>query len=83
MGLHLPCPAREVSQIEKSANREALWRIVRTLCIPASYPGLCCPYVKVDRTENNAIIKSAANDRRDFVITPTTRIAGVEGLFRV
>jgi CDP-diacylglycerol pyrophosphatase len=77
---HLPCPERDVAQIEKPADREALWSVIRTLCIPASYFGVRFPCVKVDRTENYAIVESPTNDRLDFVITPTTRIAGIESL---
>jgi CDP-diacylglycerol pyrophosphatase len=77
---HLPCPENDASQIEKPADREALWSVVRTLCIPASYVGARFPCEKVNRSEGYAIIRSPSGDRLDFVITPTTRVAGVESL---
>lgn len=77
---HLPCIEHHDSQLHKPGDREALWSVVNTLCLPASYLGFSFPCLKIDRTEGYAIIKSPVKDRLDFIFTPTKKIAGIENL---
>lgn len=80
--VHLPCPEEIAAAPDRPIDRKALWSVIHTLCVPASYLGLSFPCLKVDRAEGYAIIRSPSRARIDFIITPTSKIEGIESLFR-
>jgi CDP-diacylglycerol pyrophosphatase len=73
---HLPC--RE--DAAKGSDRQALWSVIQTACLPASYFGLAFPCVKVNRERGYAVLRYPAEDRLDFVVAPTDHVPGMESL---
>ena len=78
----LPCPDEFGDGSERPSNRKALWSVIRTLCLPASYLGLSFPCLRIDRAEGYAVIRSPSRSSLDFIVTPTTFLEGVESLYR-
>lgn len=77
----LPCPDEFGDGSERPSNRKALWSVIRTLCLPASYLGLSFPCLRIDRAEGYAVIRSPSRASLDFIVTPTTFVEGVESLY--
>ncbi len=80
---HLPCPDEIANGEERPSDRQALWSVIRTLCLPASYVGASFPCVKVDRAERYAILRAPSRSSLDFIIAPTFYIEGIESLSRL
>ena len=80
---HLPCPDEIADGVERPTDRQALWSVIRTLCLPASYFGASFPCLKVDRAAGYAILRPPSQSSLDFIITPTINIEGIESLSRL
>jgi len=80
---HLPCPDEFGDGMERPSNRKALWSVIRTLCIPASYVGISFPCLRTDRAGGYAVIRAPSRSRLDLIIAPTTFIEGMESLYRL
>lgn len=80
---HLPCPDEIADGEERPTDRQALWSVIRTLCLPASYFGVSYPCLKVDRAGGYAILRPPSRSSLDFIITPTFYIEGIESLPRL
>jgi CDP-diacylglycerol pyrophosphatase len=77
---HLPCPEEVSDGADRPMDRKALWSVIHTLCVPASYFGVSFPCLKVDRAGGYAIIRSPSRAMQDFIIAPTVSIEGLESL---
>lgn len=77
---HLPCLADTANGTGKPRDRDALWSVVRTACLPASYLGVAFPCVSVDRDKGYALLKAPSSTGLSFILTPTVRLAGTESL---
>jgi CDP-diacylglycerol pyrophosphatase len=77
---HLPCLADTANGSAKPKDRDALWSLVKTACVPASYVGLAFPCESVDRDKGYALIKASFDQGLGFILTPTVRIPGIESL---
>jgi CDP-diacylglycerol pyrophosphatase len=77
---HLPCLGDTANGSSKPNDRQALWSVIRTACVPASYFGLTLPCAKVNRDRGYAVIKSPAPYGLSFIVTPVVPVAGIESL---
>lgn len=77
---HLPCLEDIAGGSGRPADREALWSVVGTLCLPASYVGLSFPCTRLRRDKGYAVLRSPARNGSSFIITPLVPVPGVESV---
>jgi CDP-diacylglycerol pyrophosphatase len=75
---HLPCPDDTAAQTGKRTDREALWSLIHSVCVPISYFGLSYPCLSVNRREGYVLIRSPIRGMIDVLVSPTTKIQGLE-----
>lgn len=75
---HTSCINNPMGGHTRVQNREALWFVISRICQPANIIGLNFPCLRYDVGHGFAIIRSPFNDALDFIITPTTKIVGIE-----
>ncbi len=75
---HLPCPNDPGPQTGKYADREALWSVIHSVCVPVSYLGFSFPCLVVNRKDGYVLIRSPAPRMIDLLLSPTKKIQGLE-----
>jgi CDP-diacylglycerol pyrophosphatase len=77
---HLPCLDDTANGSSKPNDRQALWSVIGTVCVPASYFGSTFPCARVNRDRGYAVLKSPAPYGLSFIVTPIVPMAGIESL---
>ncbi len=75
---HLPCDKAAITSPETITDREALWSVIHTICIPAAAIGFNYPCLRVDNKDGYVVIRTPDKEKIDFLIAPTRKMAGVE-----